>query len=200
MKPRILALSLLFVCISAVRALALESGTVIGNYELQGVMEMAGGLSLKPGGKYLAGFSYGAADWVEEGTWKVEGEEVVLSGGRFKQRNYGKMPLFLPPGTRFKFQAGKLSASDPERNIVFLDPNKTPAGKGKEAGEGRMRVKGRVVRLDPEYLMVDVDGECMQFDSSSLSEAVLRKVQGKVGKSIDVEIPYSAIRSSGSCS
>lgn len=179
-------------------AFGLDAQEVPGNYELQGVMEMAGGLSLKAGGKYLAGFSYGAADWVEEGSWKLEGNEVILSGGRFKQRNYDKLPLFLPPGTRLKYQDGKLSGVDPQRKLVFLDPNKTPSAKGQEAGEGRMRVKGKVVQLDARSLVINT-GECMTFDPGLLSDKVLQAVRGKVGKAVDVEIPYSAMVSSGGC-
>ncbi len=192
--PLVILLSFLF----GRRGFALDAQEVIGNYELQGVMEMAGGLSLKAAGKYLAGFSYGAADWLEEGTWKLQGNEVVLSGGRFKERNYDKLPLFLPPGTRLKYQAGKLSSSDPQRKLTFLNPDKTPSGKGQEAGEGRMRVKGKVVKLDSETLVVDI-GECLAFDASRLSDKVLQAVKGKVGKSVDVEIPYSAMLGSGSC-
>ena len=177
---------------------AVESGAVTGSYELQGVREMAGGLMLKEAGKYLAGFSYGAADWVEEGSWKLEGDEVVLSGGRFKQKNYDKLPLFLPAGTRLKYHDGKLSGSDPERKLVFIDPNKTPPGKGEGAGEGRMRVKGKVIKLDAESLVVQVD-ECLTFDAARLSRSLLRSIQGKVGKSIDVEIPYSAMLSASTC-
>lgn len=178
--------------------MALESNAIAGSYELQGVMEMAGGLMLKPEGKYMAGFSYGAADWVEEGDWKLEGDQIVLSGGRFKQRNYDKLPLFLPSGSRFKYHDGKLTLVDPERKLVFLDPNKTPPGKSKEAGEGRMRVKGKVVSLDAGSLVVNT-GECLSFDPSQLSDKLLQSLKGKVGKAVDVEIPYSAMLGSSSC-
>lgn len=171
---------------------------LVGSYELQGMMEMAGGLMLKADGKYLAGFSYGAADWTEEGFWKPEGAGIVLSGGRFKQRNTDKLPLFLPTGSRFEYRDGKLSLVDPERKLVFLDPNKTPSGKGKEAGEGRMRVKGKVVSLDAESLVLKAE-ECFTFDAGRLSDKVLQTAKAKIGKTIDVEIPYSAMLSASSC-
>ncbi len=98
---------------------AMNPAAVPGAYELRGAMEMAGGLMLHPNHKYVAEFSYGAADWVEEGLWKIEGEEVVLSGARFKAKNYDKIPFFLPPGTRLKYQKGDLSSSDPERKFRF---------------------------------------------------------------------------------
>src|SRR5215216_849151 len=85
-----------------------ETQDPLGNYELQGVMEMAGMLALKPGGKYAAGFTYGAADWMEVGAWKAEGDDIVLSGGRFQAKN-ADLPLFLPSGTRLRFQEGRLT-------------------------------------------------------------------------------------------
>ncbi|HKX11987.1 MAG TPA: hypothetical protein VJP40_02450, partial [bacterium] len=132
------------------------------------------------------------------GTWKLENSEVVLSGGRFKQKNYDKLPLFLPSGIRLKYQDGKLTGGDPQRKLVFVDPNKTPSGKGQEAGEGRMRVKGKVVKLDAQSLVINT-GECLTFDAGLLTDKVLQAVKGKVGKPVDVEIPYSAMLSGGSC-
>lgn len=177
---------------------ALDKEAVVGNYELTGVMETAGMLRLMADQKYAAGFSYGAADWVEEGTWKIEGDEVVLQGGRFKVKNYKDLSLVLPAGTRFKYKDGKLTASDPKRKLVFLDPNKTPTPPGEESGEGRMRVKGKVVKIDNETLIIQ-SGECMTFDVHGLSEKVIKTAKEKQGKAIDVEIPYSAILSSGGC-
>lgn len=177
----------------AAPALALDNSDLPGKYELQGVMEMAGMLSLGPDQKYTAGFSYGAADWVEEGTWKLEGGEVLLSGGKIKVKNYDKLPLFLPSGSRFKYQDGKLTLIDPQRKVAFLDPNKS------SSSEGKMRVKGKVMKLDSQSLVVDVKGECMTFDLRGLSEAALKQAKQKQGKTLDVEIPYSAIISSGGC-
>jgi hypothetical protein len=182
-----------FLVLVGTKGFALDQAALLGKYELQGVMETAGMLILGADQKYSAGFSYGAADWVEEGSWKIEGNEVVLSGGKFKAKNYDKIPLFLPAGIRFKYQDGKLTMVDAQRKVVFLDPNKS------SSPEGRMRVRGKVTKLDAEYLVVDVDGECMTFNVRGLSEAALKKVKQSQGKAIDVEIPYSAIMSSGGC-
>ena len=171
---------------------------MVGNYELQGVMEMAGGLTLRPDQKYSAGFSYGAADWVEVGTWKPEGDGVVLSGSRFKARNTKEIPLFLPSGTRFTYKDGRLTATGPGGKVVFIDPNKTPSHRKKtgEAGEGRMIVRGKVVKLDSEVLIVKMK-ECLAFSVARLSPDVLSVA--KQGKTIDVEIPFSAMIGGESC-
>jgi hypothetical protein len=189
----------LFVLMAASPAHATDVKQVTGNYELQGVHEMAGGLMLKENKTYEAGFSYGAADWEESGTWKLEGDEVVLQGGHLKRPvKYIPSPL-LAPGMRFSYKDGKLSGTDPQRPLAFIDPNKTPSPKHKtkdSAGEGRMRVQGKVIQRDNEVLIVKTN-ECMQFDVRSLSEAVLKVA--KVGQTIDVEIPYSSIIGGGSC-
>lgn len=178
--------------------LAWETRDLVGDYELQGVMEMAGGLSLKPDQKYTAGFSYGAADWAEEGSWKPDGDGVALSGSHFKARNTNKIPLFLPSGTHFVYKAGRLTATGPGGSVTFVDPNKTPSHRKTtgEAGEGRMIVRGKVVKLDAEELVVKTK-ECMMFSVPQLSPDVLKSA--KVGKRIDAEIPYSAIIGGGSC-
>lgn len=79
--------------------------------------------------------------------------------------------------------------------------NKTPSPKNKtgdSAGEGRMRVHGKVIKLDSEILVVKMD-ECVQFDVRSLSDSVLKTAKQNIGKMIDVEIPYSSIIGGGSC-
>lgn len=119
MKRLFLLLGLLMATLFGREALALDAKAVTGDYELQNVPEMAGMLALKADGKYLAGFSYGAADWVEEGSWKLEGKAIVFSGSRVKQTNYDKLPLFLPAGSRFEYSKGKLRLLDSERRVVF---------------------------------------------------------------------------------
>ena len=179
---------------------ALEPNDVPGTYHLQGVHEMAGELSLSAaaGHPYLAQFSYGAADWAETGTWKLDGETLVLSGGRFKQRNTPDAPLLLPSGTRFALSTGKLTATDAERPLTFVDADKTPpSGQPGVAGEGRMAVKGTVVKLDSDTMVVKVNNECIDFSVDALSPA-LRKL-AKKGAALDTEIPYDAIVGGESC-
>ena len=181
-------------------ALAAEATDIAGTYELQGVMEMAGMLALKPDHTYEAGFSYGAADWVEEGVWREEGGDIVLSRARFKTKNMAAIQLMLTSGTRFTYKDGRLVATDSARKLVFIDPNRTPSPRNKtgEAGEGRMIVRGKVIKLDDRELVVKTE-DCMFFDVTRLSPSVLKAVKGRTGKSIDVEIPYSAIIAGGSC-
>jgi hypothetical protein len=51
---------------------------VIGDYQLQGVMETASGLRLGPDGTYEFFLSYGSVDEADKGKWHVEGPSVVL--------------------------------------------------------------------------------------------------------------------------
>src|SRR5436190_434636 len=81
-------------------AFGLEAQQVVGEYELQGVMEMAGGLKLKADQKYSAMFSYGAADWEEAGSWKLEEGQIVLVDSQLKIKNPRIPWPFLPAGTR----------------------------------------------------------------------------------------------------
>jgi len=178
--------------------LASEAADLTGDYELTGVMEMAGGLSLKKNNTYLAGFSYGAADWVETGDWQATSNGLVLKNAKFKMKNSNEIPLFLPSGTTFTYQDGKLTTILDGRKISFIDPNKTPSNRGKtgKPGEGRMIVKGKVLSRDQEVLMVKME-ECMLFSVPTLSPEVLKAAE--VGKVIDVEIPFSSILGSQSC-
>ncbi len=203
MTMKSLSLSILVtltILLVATTAIAADNTDVAGTYELQGVMEMAGMLALKPDHTYEAGFSYGAADWVEEGVWREEGSEIVLSRARFKVKNTPKIQLMLISGTHFTYKDGRLVATDPARKLVFIDPNRTPSPRNKtgEAGEGRMRVRGHIVKLGDRELVVKTE-DCMFFDVTRLSPSVLKAVKGRLGKSIDVEIPYSAIVAGGSC-
>jgi len=50
-----------------------------GDYELTGMREMASGLRLSANGTFQYFFTYGAADYSSEGTWKVDGDAVVLN-------------------------------------------------------------------------------------------------------------------------
>ena len=164
-----------------------------GRYELQGVMETAGLLVLEANHQYQATFSYGAADWEEAGTWKSEGGQAILLGGHFKTKNHSEIPLLLSDGIKFQYSDGKLSSMDGKQKLVFLDPNKS------HSSEGKMHVQGKVTQWDSKVLMVNTGKECITFDATGFSETLQKQMKGKVGKTIDVEIPYSAIVSGGSC-
>ena len=191
---------LLIILFSAPNVFARKSADIAGTYELQGVMEMAGYIRLKPDHTYIAEFSYGAADWIEVGVWKEEDGDIVISSASFKIKNSPDIQLIIPSGTRFKREDGRLVTGDSSHKLVFVDPNKTPSRREKagEAGEGRMLVRGTVIKLDSRELVVKSD-DCIFFDVTSLSPEVIKKVKGKQGKFIEAEIPYSAITAGGSC-
>jgi len=71
MKPATLALLLLF----SVPVLAQDAA---GHYVLQGVMEVGSELMLKPDGTFEYMLAYGAADYWAKGTWKRDGNSVIL--------------------------------------------------------------------------------------------------------------------------
>src|SRR5215469_9396648 len=51
---------------------------VSGHYVLQGVMEVGSELMLKPDGTFEYMLAYGAADYWAKGTWKRDGDSVIL--------------------------------------------------------------------------------------------------------------------------
>jgi len=189
------------VILLAVATFADAAPNAVGSYELQGIREMAGSLVLKPNHRYRASFSYGAADWTEQGVWKGSSNSVVLERGRFGRNNSGQIELLLSPGMRLVYREGRLASVDPDRKLVFIDPSRTPSRRGTtgEAGAGRMRVNGTVVKLDANDLVVKVANECITFDVSRLSAKMRGSLRGKQGKVVDLELPYSAIVSGGSC-
>jgi hypothetical protein len=50
-----------------------------GHYRLSGVPETASQLLLEPGGKFKYMLIYGAADYFAEGTWRADGNSVILN-------------------------------------------------------------------------------------------------------------------------
>ena len=73
-----------------------------GHYVLQGVMEVGSELLLKPDGSFEYMLAYGAADYWAKGTWRQEGNAVVLhSSGK------EEAPFRLGP------QRGRKTGTDP---------------------------------------------------------------------------------------
>jgi hypothetical protein len=59
-------------------ALAVQAQDVTGHYVLQGVMEVGSEMLLKPDGTFEYMLAYGAADYWAKGTWKRDGNSVIL--------------------------------------------------------------------------------------------------------------------------
>jgi len=77
---RLLAIAVLFA------AATLAADDPAGHYVLRGVMEVGSELLLRPDGTFEYMLAYGAADYQASGTWKVDGDAVVLTtGGEEKQ-------------------------------------------------------------------------------------------------------------------
>ena len=68
-----------------------------GHYVLQGVMEVGSELMLKPDGTFEYMLAYGAADYWAKGTWKHEGNAVILHSDAKEE----------PPFRLTKSEAGK---------------------------------------------------------------------------------------------
>ena len=61
------------------QAQKIQEKSVIGIYMLEGVMETAAGLELKPDHTFEYWFTYGAADKWGKGTWKLTGQKLQLT-------------------------------------------------------------------------------------------------------------------------
>jgi len=66
------------VLLMALAALPAWGGDVAGHYVLRGVMEVGSELWLKPDGSFEYMLAYGAADYWAKGTWRQEGNTVIL--------------------------------------------------------------------------------------------------------------------------
>jgi hypothetical protein len=62
----------------AMVAVAVQAQDVAGHYVLQGVMEVGSELLLKPDGTFEYMLAYGAADYWAKGSWKRDGDSVIL--------------------------------------------------------------------------------------------------------------------------
>ena len=69
-------IALFLLCLTSGFASAAD---VAGNYALRGVMEVGSELSLNPDGTFEYMLAYGAADYFAKGTWRRDGDSVVLN-------------------------------------------------------------------------------------------------------------------------
>lgn len=73
-------LTLLFLLASLIAvAQSPTPSTAAGHYVLRGVMEVGSELMLKPDGTFEFMLAYGAADYWAKGTWKQDGNDIVLT-------------------------------------------------------------------------------------------------------------------------
>jgi hypothetical protein len=71
-------MKLALVSLLVLTACAVQAQDVAGHYVLQGVMEVGSELLLKPDGTFEYMLAYGAADYWAKGTWKRDGNSVIL--------------------------------------------------------------------------------------------------------------------------
>jgi hypothetical protein len=73
---RILLAALALAVAAPVRA---QTDALAGTYHLTGMREAAGGVRLWPDGRFEFGFTYGALDEMARGTWRRDGDRVILT-------------------------------------------------------------------------------------------------------------------------
>ena len=83
-----------------------------GEYYLEGVMEVGSGILLKDDYTFQMFFSYGALDKTGEGTWKKQGDSVILNSGPRPASDF-KMISSKKKGNGITIQV-----SDPNTNIL----------------------------------------------------------------------------------
>ena len=69
---------LIFLTILAALTAQAQDKALAGHYVLQGVREVGSELELKPDGSFEYMLAYGAADYWAKGTWRQEGNAVIL--------------------------------------------------------------------------------------------------------------------------
>ncbi|TPE59180.1 hypothetical protein FJQ54_14025 [Sandaracinobacter neustonicus] len=69
----------LLILLSALALAAAGPAPLAGDYVLTGVREAAGGLELRPDGRFSYALTYGALDETAEGVWRQEGDRVLLT-------------------------------------------------------------------------------------------------------------------------
>jgi hypothetical protein len=77
MLKAVVSFLLLLICAVCVPVSAMAQD-VSGHYVLRGVMEVGSELMLKPDGTFEYMLAYGAADYWAKGTWKRDGNAVIL--------------------------------------------------------------------------------------------------------------------------
>ena len=83
-----------------------------GEYYLQGVMEVGSGTWLKEDHTFEMFFSYGALDKSGNGTWKREGDKIILNSGKRPASDF-KLVSHKKKGSGITVQV-----SDPNTNIL----------------------------------------------------------------------------------
>ncbi len=79
MVRRTTIMNALLILLLAMAPLAARGDDLAGNYVLRGVMEVGSELLLKPDGTFEYMLAYGAADYWAKGTWRHEGDAVILN-------------------------------------------------------------------------------------------------------------------------
>jgi hypothetical protein len=72
--------------ITATTTVAQDAAALAGSYCLQGVQEVGSCMRLSPDGKFEYFLAYGAYDETSEGTWRVDGSDVVLDSAAYDKK------------------------------------------------------------------------------------------------------------------
>jgi hypothetical protein len=108
-----------------------DAATVVGAYCLTGVREVGSCIRLSAGGKFEYFLAYGAYDEKSEGTWRLEGGEIIVDSPAYDRR-----PVFslkrLQPGETDAFVV--IVESKSGRGMIGIDVVVNCEGSSKRAG------------------------------------------------------------------
>ena len=137
MKQTLYLLSLLLLVGSAAAAQTPKS--IPGEYHLQGVMETASAILLKPDSTFELYFSYGAMDRQGHGTWQFHDGKVVLNSRPRPERDFA---LVTSKTAADDFTTVKIVDSNAQILPFFETLIKTGAGEkyGKMSQEGIFQI------------------------------------------------------------
>ena len=81
-------MKILLVLLFALSAVSANCQDVVGHYVLRGVMEVGSEMMLKPDGTFEFMLAYGAADYWAKGTWRRDGNTVILQSSGKKEEPF----------------------------------------------------------------------------------------------------------------
>lgn len=118
---------------------AASADDVEGHYYLEGVREVGSELLLSPGGKFQYMLAYGAADYHAEGSWRRDGDFVVLKTDGKEEPPFKliKSETTKTPGVRVWLKASNGRAV-PNIDVILLTGTQT----GEDVLRGRTDLDG----------------------------------------------------------
>ncbi|GGM92063.1 hypothetical protein GCM10010967_26380 [Dyadobacter beijingensis] len=169
MKQKLYLLSLLF--LSSRISMAQSPDAIAGEYHLQGVMETASAILLKPDSTFELYFSYGAMDRQGHGKWQYQNGKILLNSRPRPERDFALVASKPAPD---EFTTVKIVDSNQQILPFFETLIRTTGGEkyGKMNQEGAFQIpKTKTTGIDlfftlaPErYTSFPVDSDDNYFE------------------------------------